>query len=410
MLNKTLILCLSVAMSLSASALTLEEFQQTLDLAYPGDVVTLPAGTYQGELTIPDGVMVVGDGVEDTIIDGNGAEIVVHGGKETALIGVTVRNGKTGIHTHGKYMGVFECFIENVDRTGIWVDNGTAIIQNNIIRGKDQRTTGIFCLAANPYIAGNMIYDHAVGVRIVHNYIPTLHRNVFRNNRIGIEVSHGAKVVTRGNVFDGNGEPIKGAGLHESDAVRPYDPVADLIARSISPAAYRAQMDMMFDELVAMHPLVVYDLQPVPGQFDVICLFPWATFAVSASAIETSILQYDAYDWVTDESLHAVFQLGPDERPGVVANNPEKTEKNLDRYVLENRYVHEPSYRYNEAGNLVFRRETNLSRIEVVLPKGYKALHANYPYDSRDAGGRQVLMINDVGFTTVEVEMIRTEM
>lgn len=379
------------------------DLQALLDAAEPGAVVEVPEGVYSGGVRIPDGVALVGAGAGRTILDGEGGEIVVSFGKEAILYGVTVRNGRHGLHNQGNYIGVFECDIEDTSISGLFMQSGSGVILNNIFRGNGSGV-GLLISGANPYVANNVFENYAVAVRATHQFIPTLIGNWFRNNRVAIEVSGGTKVILANNVFDGNGVEIRGASLSASDEIRAMDPERDVLSRGHGLAGYRAAMDELFDTIVDAHPAVIYELTEMAGAFDVILLFPWASFTMGASAAQTVILDYHAYDWFADRDLHAErMEMGT--LPGVKVDNPEVTELGLDRYVLENRFFHDGSYYVDESGMAHFHRMTTLSRIEIMLPAGYQLVDSNYPAEVEMVGNRQKVAIRDMGVTQLRLAM-----
>jgi hypothetical protein len=128
---------------------------------------------------------------------------------------------------------------------------------------------------------------------------------------------------------------------------------------------------------------------------------------LSASAVDTRIEQYQAYDVVAGQPIHAEYFVQGDSRPSVRVFNPALLEKMRERYVLENRYVHGPSYFDDADGRRIFRRMTNISQIEVVIPSGYRVVSASPVAVLHEGGDRPYLSMVDIGFTDVEVIMDR---
>lgn len=376
--------------------------QDLLDVAEPGSVVSVPAGTYQGALTIPDTIVVQGAGDGQTILDGQDALNVVSFGKESVLIGFTVRNGQSLINSKGNFIGVFECTLENFRRNGVFFETGAGVVANNVIRG-DGKAVGILSYGANPLVINNLIENNAVGFQWFLNLIPSVVENLFRNNDVAIRGPEQGTIVLERNLFDNNREIGYRGVLPESNEVRSVAPNEFTLRRGVGFDAYQQLMDTTYEAAVKDHPIIIYDLHDEAGVFDAITLFPWATFTVSASAVDTVINRYEAYDWVADRQINAEFVRERDNRPSVRVNNPELVEKMRERYVLENEYVHPESYFDDGQGNRVFRRMTNLAQIEVVIPHGYEVV-SHKPEGILHAGGeRPYLSIQDVGVTHVEV-------
>jgi hypothetical protein len=389
------------ACSLSAGAASLQE---TINAAEPGSVVAVPAGTYREALQLKDGVFLAGEGAETTILDGEGADVVVRAGKDSAIIGFTIRNGNTAVHNGGNFFGVFECVLTNFARAGIALERGAGVIANNVIEG-DGNGRGILCAGANPYIDNNHIRRNQCGLLVWDHHIPVAVNNLFSGNTIAIQFARNATAVLRRNVYDGNGQVVMGGAPGETDEIRPIRPGDARLARGARLDAYRALMKRARAEAVALHPVVSYDLSRGPGLFDVVVRFPWATFTIGASAKDTRIIEYGAYDWQTDAGLSARYVVVDGDRPAVEVRNDELTEKAQDRYVLEKLYAHAASFRDAGDGSLVFERDTNLSRIEVRLPPGYAAVEVSHDAEVAQEGAQQVLRITDVGLTHVKVVM-----
>jgi len=381
--------------------------QDLIDSANPGDEIIVPAGIYEGTLTINDTLVLRGAGDHATILDGQGASEVVKFGKEAILIGFTVRNGQVLATSKGNFIGIFECTFEGFQRFGIFFESGSGVVANNIIRGSEQ-SVGIFSYSANPLIINNVIEGCRYGFRWLGNLIPTLIGNLFRNNILAIHGPEGGQIVLERNLFDGNREVYNLGNLPEGNEIRSVAANEVVLQRGADTDTYRDMMDRSYEAAVKDHPIIVYDLHQEPSVFDAITLFPWASFVVSASAIDTVIEEYEAYDWVADRKLNAEFIKQADQRPSVKVDNPEIVEKMRERYVLENRYVHPASYYDDADGRRVFKRMTNVSQIEVVIPEGYRVI--SYSPDAilyDNEGRRPYLSMQDIGNTYIEVVLER---
>ena len=254
-------------------------------------------------------------------------------------------------------------------------------------------------------IINNVIEGNKVGFQWHPHLIPSLLGNLFRGNTIALHGPSVTSIVLQDNLFDGNESLANFGELPEGNEVRAVAPNEFVLARGQATSVYRDLMDTTYEAAVKDHPIIVYDLHQELGVFDAITLFPWANFVVSASAIDTKIESYEAYDWVADQPLHAELFMQNDERPSVRVHNPELLEKMRERYVLENRYIHPASYVQEESGRRVFRRMTNVSQIEVVIPTGYKFVSSTPEGILHEGGDRPYISIHDIGETDVEVIM-----
>ncbi len=386
------------ALFLWAAGANAGPIQDLINQATNGATIFVPPGEYHETLDIRNGVFVVGAGSSSTILDGDGADLVVHGGKQSAIIGFTIRNGKTAVWNEGRFMGVFECDIQNFGEYGIKIEGGSAALVHNRVAGQKDRTTGVACLGSNPYVGYSDIRDNKVGLLAQMQFIPVVDHNAFTSNETGILVRDAARVELYENAFDGNGVNV--AGQEEGAAARG----GLRLHRGSDVNGYRRLMKEIFDKAVAMHNRVIYDLPPEPERFHVTVLNPWATFNVSASTRDTVLEVFDAYDRSNDHDLKA-FASQERGLPTVNVVNPELQEKNLDRYVVEKIFYHPPSYRRDGDNRLVFDRITNISRIEVRVPAGYHVVEANHPGEQTYENGRYVLSMSDCGLTHLRVVM-----
>jgi hypothetical protein len=400
--------CFLVATAVAQEPLAVQPstiIQELIDAASPGDEVLVPAGEYQGAVVIKDRITLRGEGESLSIIDGQGANEVVTFGKEAAIIGFTLRNGQVLAANNGNYIGIFECTLENFARFGVFFNGGSGVVAHNRIVGGPS-SVGIMAAAANPLVMNNIVEGNRIGFQWVDYMIPSLIGNLFRNNALAISGPAEGNIVLERNLFDGNAEVINTGVLPDGNDVRPVDAEEFVLVRGGSVAGYRDLMDATYEAAVKDHPIVIYDLPAEPGAFDVIILYPWASFTIGASTVDTVIESFEAYDWVADRPLHAEYFKQGDVRPSVRVHNPDIVEKMRERFVLENRYVHPGSYFDDEQGRRIFRRMTNIAQIEVVIPPGYQVVSAS-PEAIQVNAERAYLSMQDIGVTEVEVVMER---
>lgn len=396
----------SLAIGLSASAGPLQDM---INAAAPGDTVIVPPGTYEEPVFLKEGMMLISEaGPDTTIIEapaGLGAAVV--GAKDAAIIGFTIHGGQFGVNNVGNFIGVFECNIVNFGSVGIVLEKGSAAIVNNLVSGT-KATTGISCTEANPYVGYNLIENNHTGFAVSRWLIPTLDHNVFRSNDIAVVSGDGTDIVMNGNIFDGNGQNVSGsAKLGTNDQVRAATAEELKLRRGLTAESYRSLMKKVFEEAASTQPRIMYDLTDVDGKFNLIVTYPYATFTVSASARDTVIKAYDAYDRQTDAALNAQYCIASGGYPTVAVINPQITDKNHDRFVLEKIFEHLPSYNTGADGKRTFNRLTNLPRIEVILPVGWAATAANPGSTIEQRGDRQVVKLLSIGMTQLHIEMTK---
>ncbi len=388
----------------AAEELSTENIQKTIDAAPTGTIVQISAGIYRGIINVKDDIFLVGEGADNTIIDGAGTDVVVRCGKNSALLGLTIRNGKRAVVNGGNFIGVFECVVTNYSEFGILVERGSAVAVNNRVTGNDH-ATGIAALMANPFIGNNVIANNHIGLLALHEFMPTVTDNIFVDNQIAIQLGEGCKLVLARNVFDRNQVNIRGQKLSETDTIRSVLPGELVPAGGGKVDAYRQLMAVVREKAIALHPLVIYDLGRPTGSFGVAVRFPWATFAITASTKDTKIVQYDAYDRLTDGDLKAQYTLLQGAWPTVNVRNDELTEKGLDRYALDHIYAHPESYFVGQDGRLVFQRRTNISRVKILLPPGQVCREINYPAVYEQNGDLQIVNIAEIGDKNIRMIM-----
>ena len=179
----------------SGDALTI---QNGLNLAGPGDMVTVNAGTYVENITMVGGVVLISaSGAESTIIDGNGdmcinCELC---GPGTRISGFTLTNG-------GGYIGGG---VRVYDQSDIEIDNNIFLNNHTSFEGAGL-SVQMFSIADvhdNDFI-GNLSYKSSA-ITVIEDAQATISHNLFQNNTsthyAGIIGVNRSSVVVEGNLF-----------------------------------------------------------------------------------------------------------------------------------------------------------------------------------------------------------------
>lgn len=386
-----------LAMSAAASTVNIQEL---LASASPGDEVAVPAGQYYGSITVPDGVTLIGDGADTTILDGGGKGHVVTMGKNTVLAGFTIRNGLVGVaNTNEAFFTVADCRITANIQYGVMVRGGSALIVSNLISATRQ-LAGVVCLQSNPYILDNVFEGNVFGVVVGGKLVPTIVDNIFIGNQTAIRLNS-AGAITGNNIFDRNGANIVGGNMDATDKVQTVN-LAQLMPYNRKPGRYTELIRRAFDQVTSEHPAVLYTLLPEDGRFLVATLFPWATFTVASATPDTLINGHMAFDTMTQDIL-ASEKVTAMQLPAVAVRGDKQPDMELNRYALDMAYEHPGSYYTDSDGRRHFTRTTSFSMIHISLPSGWTATSILPAGTSELSGDKEVVNIRSCGHTRIDL-------
>jgi len=173
--------------------------------AVSGDTIYVAAGTYTENITLKNGVNVMGAGAADTTIDGSGDSdsVVVAPGISSGTVfdGFTVTNGEAGVGG-GMYLNnssptVANCIFEDNTVEGpsashgggiyCWSSGSPTIINNTIANNEaNVNGGGIYTATTSPTITNNIIVGNTAaaggGIYCFTASLPTSFNNVFANS------------------------------------------------------------------------------------------------------------------------------------------------------------------------------------------------------------------------------------
>ena len=206
-IGMTLLLVLILASLVAGKTITVdddgganyEEIQDALNNADPDDTIRVYQGTYHENIVIRKRIILVGDGSDQTTINGSLSESVI---KITAD-GVTLK-GFTITGRIYKY--------QKMD-VGITIESDFNTIIDNACFGIEY---GLYISGNNNIISNNTFSDHTeCGIRLEDSHENTLQNNTCLNNSYGIRISSSNKNVIQRNTCLNN--KYSGINLLESN-------------------------------------------------------------------------------------------------------------------------------------------------------------------------------------------------
>jgi len=186
---KTTILAISTLISIAFSAshhlAPDQSIARSIVSARPGDTLFLAAGTYNESFALEDGITLIGESAQSTIISGSGRDNCIIMSGSASIAQVTVTGGTNGIQTQSARAKISDVIITENRGSGILVLNRMPLIQN--------------CIISNN--AGNGIYgtDIGGGELILDNL------TIAQNQRYGIQVTGTEPILVTNSVIYRNG-------------------------------------------------------------------------------------------------------------------------------------------------------------------------------------------------------------
>lgn len=222
--------------------------QYSIDNATNGDVILVYAGAYHENIVIDKQLIIIGNGSQECLIDGNGVENIIEiVSNEVIISGLDCRNGFIGVHIRSENVTITDINCLSTDeygiylngsrnsvvssnsiyntRTGIYVKSSTNItVKNNIckenIRGiqiessnnnnftsnicEENTKEGLYFLTMSNTnkISNNSLHANRNGISLVWSNDNMIESNSISNNEDGIFLHNCARISIKGNQID----------------------------------------------------------------------------------------------------------------------------------------------------------------------------------------------------------------
>lgn len=210
--------------------------QEAINAASAGETILVAAGTYDGDISLKNGVVLRGEDRDSTIIDGGGTVVCSNGNDAATVIdGFTITNGRGmsgGMHTrYGSRVTVKNCtFVENAGDGGGGMGNfgSSPVIEDcvfrlNTVSETDYNGGGMYNDNSSPTVIGcvfelNVAGDtensgKGGGMYNLDSPDVVIHGCIFRYNQAGLNGgcaihNENSTVTVADSFFYGNGSDI----------------------------------------------------------------------------------------------------------------------------------------------------------------------------------------------------------
>ncbi|MBI5746471.1 MAG: fibronectin type III domain-containing protein [Nitrospirae bacterium] len=139
-----------------------ESIQSAIDASSSGDTICVGIGTYTENITLKSGIILQGEELARTIIDGGDSGTVITGAESVSIYNITITSGDIGLSGTGITSLTISNVIVTGNSYGIYLSDSTSVTVSNAVI--DQNTTSGIYLAdssvitiLNSILTGNSI-------------------------------------------------------------------------------------------------------------------------------------------------------------------------------------------------------------------------------------------------------------
>jgi parallel beta-helix repeat protein len=197
--------------------------QDAIYIANPGDTIFVYNGTYNGLVFVNTPINLIGEDINNTIIDGNGSGTVVRISADFVnMSGFTVKNSGEGLNDAGIELSSADyCNVFNNNVSNSWHGIRFHSANNNLIKGNyfyNNNNSGIAAYSFSNYnvINENIFLSNGQGIHLSSNYGHKIMDNTFISNRQNdIHIKRSSGTLVTGNTMTGWGLNFEGATLED---------------------------------------------------------------------------------------------------------------------------------------------------------------------------------------------------
>ncbi len=140
-----------------------ELIQSAIDASSSGDTICVGVGTYTENITLKPGIILQGEELARTIIDGGDSGTVITGAGLVSLNNITITNGDVGISAESIASLTIQNVVITNNATGISCSASTLTLTNIVI---DRNTTGVSCSDSSITLSNSIVTNNETDISL----------------------------------------------------------------------------------------------------------------------------------------------------------------------------------------------------------------------------------------------------